>query len=81
MLSCWNWKNCNELQEKELGKERVQQGEEVAREVWAECRRESSNMDPTAGKSQLTKIQSGQTSTAEGFVCAGRICLAVTDDV
>jgi len=26
MLSCWNWKNCNELQEKELGKERVQQG-------------------------------------------------------
>lgn len=53
----------------------------MAREVWAECRRESSNMDPTAGKSQLTKIQSGQTSTAEGFVCAGRICLAVTDDV
>lgn len=28
-------------------------GEEAAREVWAECRRESSNMDPTAGKSGL----------------------------
>lgn len=61
LLSCWNWRNFKELQEKGVqgvGQGECAAGEEAARRACAECISESRNMKQSFEKTkQLSKIQ------------------------